>query len=92
MPTSQNTLRALEQPPRILHLATHAKASNGETSIILWNGEKIELSDIYQLQLQNTELVTLSACETSIGEWQVGEGRCKFCPRLHVCWFPKRCC
>ena len=36
--------------------------------------ENITLSDFYQLHLPRTELVTFSACKTSVGKWLEGEG------------------
>jgi CHAT domain-containing protein len=67
---------------KILHLATHAfvpqKAPERATIVLSFvdrSGQQgfIRLKDIYQLKLQ-AELVTLSACETSVGEDVKGEG------------------
>ncbi len=64
---------------KILHLATHGKANDetgdyaylafspSEDDFLLYNRE------VYALQIP-AEMVVLSACETGIGELQVGEG------------------
>ncbi len=67
---------------RILHLATHGQANDraGDYCFLVFAGETdsaenelLYARDIYNLQL-NADLVTLSACETGIGELQGGEG------------------
>lgn len=69
---------------KMLHIATHAfvppKAPERATIVLSFINKRgqpqqgfIRLKDIYQLKLR-ADLVTLSACETSIGEDVKGEG------------------
>jgi len=66
----------------ILHLATHGKASdlNGDYSFLVFSkstdsldSEVLYVRDLYNMKL-HAELVTLSACETGIGQMHRGEG------------------
>jgi len=58
---------------KIIHLSTHANANDSITPWIATRTNNITLNDIYSTK-NNAELVTLSACNTSIGKLQKGEG------------------
>ena len=77
--TKNNFLHSANQY-HIIHLATHASANNGEPSrsfIAFYPGTddyKLYAQEIYNLHLDSTELVILSACETGTGRLIKGEG------------------
>ena len=65
---------------KVLHFATHGKANKekGKFSYLalspLHTDYRLYASDISQMNLNNPELVVLSACESGAGEMQAGEG------------------
>ncbi|WP_299255113.1 CHAT domain-containing protein [uncultured Aquimarina sp.] len=58
---------------KIIHLSAHANANDSITPWIATSTNNITLNDIYSTK-NNAELVTLSACNTSLGKLQKGEG------------------
>lgn len=58
---------------RILHLATHADASDSIQPWIAFRNSKLNLQELDTIK-NNAELVVLSACNTSIGKINQGEG------------------
>lgn len=66
---NRETTRQLMNQYNILHFATHATffPRNPKDSYILFgNGDRDTLIDISQWNLQNTDLIVLSACETAV--------------------------
>ncbi|MEM9673563.1 MAG: CHAT domain-containing tetratricopeptide repeat protein [Bacteroidota bacterium] len=68
---------------QILHLALHglADSANANNNVIFFpstadsvNDGQLYSFELYDLQLTNTKLAVLSACETGIGSWKAGEG------------------
>ncbi|MGQ0740596.1 MAG: CHAT domain-containing protein [Bacteroidota bacterium] len=64
----------------VLHLATHASVNNENPQrsfISFWPGNvqsRLYAQEIYDLKLDSTELIILSACETGAGQLVKGEG------------------
>ncbi|MGG6242687.1 tetratricopeptide repeat protein [Nodosilinea sp. AN01ver1] len=60
----------------VVHLATHAKFLQGQGSesfIVTGDGNSVSLRDMQSWNL-DADLVVLSACETAVGEAQLGSG------------------
>jgi CHAT domain-containing protein len=80
---SQATLNTFKiQSPRfsLLHLATHGCFQKGgcpqlglEENTLLFAGERFNIRDAALLGLQNTDLITLSACQTALQTKSNGE-------------------
>ncbi len=58
---------------KILHLSTHADVGEGGNPWIAFSDEKLFLNEIYALKNQS-DMVVLSGCNTSMGELKKGEG------------------
>lgn len=63
-------LRALQAPPKILHIAAHSlrRADAPLFTALQLSGEALTVEQSYELPLQGTELVTLSGCTTASGQ------------------------
>lgn len=62
---------------KYLHLATHGilnKEDPNLSYLVLGKGDKLDIGEIAGLDLQNVRMVTLSACETALGESPSGQG------------------
>ncbi len=57
----------------VIHFSTHATAKSGEIPKIYFYGTFLSLKEMYALSL-NAQMVSMSACETAMGETFAGEG------------------
>lgn len=54
----------------LIHLATHAAFVSGtpeDSFVLLGNGDRLNLRELREWKLPNTQLIVLSACQTAIG-------------------------
>ncbi|MBD2178764.1 CHAT domain-containing protein [Pseudanabaena sp. FACHB-1998] len=54
----------------VIHLATHAAFVNGtpeDSFVLMGNGDRLNLRELREWKLPNTQLVVLSACQTALG-------------------------
>ncbi len=80
---SESTFKRNAPKFNILHLAVHGESDtlNGVKSRLIFRSEKDSVEDgnlyayeLYDMNLDNVELVVLSACESGLGKQQKGEG------------------
>jgi CHAT domain-containing protein len=72
---SRDKLDKLAPGTRVLHLATHGclDSNNPSQSYLVLGGKaRLSVADIYALSLPDMRLVTLSACETGLGQTDPG--------------------
>ena len=72
----RSTILAQKEHYNILHFATHAAFVPGtpeDSFIVLGDGSQINLREVAEWKLPDTQLVVLSACQTAIGE-KLGNG------------------
>ena len=54
----------------LIHLATHAAFLNGtpeDSFVLMGNGDRLNLRELREWRLPNTQLIVLSACQTAVG-------------------------
>ena len=70
---TKNRFLADQNDFKIVHLSTHADVGEGGNPWIAFSDAKLFLNEIYALKNQS-DMVVLSGCNTSIGELKKGEG------------------
>lgn len=70
---TKNRFLADQNDFKVLHLSTHADVGEGGNPWIAFRDEKLFLNEIYALKNQS-DMVVLSGCNTSLGELKKGEG------------------
>ena len=76
----RDRLESVVQKPenRVLHIASHFKLQSGDSSaskLLLGDGDTLSLNEFREqsvFELRNVDLLTLSACDTAIGERGTG--------------------
>jgi CHAT domain-containing protein len=83
---TEERVRSAMAQANVIHLATHALVderfpsrsklllTKGETSARLMTDGFLQASEVYQMQLPQTRLVILSACQTGVEHYYKGEG------------------
>ncbi len=80
---SETHFKRYAEDYQVLHLALHglSDSTNSNNNILFFpapsdsvNDGELHSFELYDLQLTNTKLAVLSACETGTGRWEAGEG------------------
>ena len=72
--SKKNLLSSLPQF-RVVQIYSHADADTSSTDPLLYMADSaVRLTEIQKLNLSNTELIVLSACNTGVGHTAIGEG------------------
>lgn len=76
--TADRLRDSLQARPAVLHIASHFQLQPGNESdsvLLLGDGSTLSLTQIRALAFDGTELLTLSACSTALGEGRDDDGR-----------------